>query len=155
MTDKRCTFKRGQWNCGSYQFNLYKDDIDQGDLCDVHYWQTRAQPAQEPVAWAGYNLEGMCEAFDRVIEAHHSKTNPFHDPTHKDAYFALRILRGFIPAMKSYTTPPKREWVGLTDEEISVVLTGDASLAYNLDDLSPSWIELVQKVEAKLKEKNT
>jgi hypothetical protein len=43
MTDKRCTFKRGQWNCGSYQFNLYKDDIDQGDLCDVHYWQTKAQ----------------------------------------------------------------------------------------------------------------
>jgi hypothetical protein len=43
MTDKRCTFKRGQWNCGSYQFNLYKDDIDQGDLCDVHYWQTKSQ----------------------------------------------------------------------------------------------------------------
>lgn len=25
--------------CGSYAFNLYKEDIDQGDLCDVHYWQ--------------------------------------------------------------------------------------------------------------------
>jgi len=80
------------------------------------------QPAQEPVAWAGYDLEKMCEAFDRVIEAHHSKTNPFHDPVHKDAYFALRILRGFIPAMKSYTTPPKRPWVGLTDEERDEIL---------------------------------
>lgn len=29
--------------CGSYAFNLYKDDIEQGDLCDVHYWQTKAQ----------------------------------------------------------------------------------------------------------------
>jgi hypothetical protein len=43
VADKRCTFKCGDWNCGSYQFNLYKADIDQGDLCDVHYWQTKAQ----------------------------------------------------------------------------------------------------------------
>jgi hypothetical protein len=40
---KQCKFKCGDWNCGSYQFNLYKNDIDQGDLCDVHYWQTKAQ----------------------------------------------------------------------------------------------------------------
>jgi len=43
MADKRCVYKCGAWNCGSYQFNLYKDDIDQGELCDVHYWQTKAQ----------------------------------------------------------------------------------------------------------------
>ena len=43
MAEKRCVFKCGAWNCGSYQFNLYKDDINQGDLCDVHYWQTKAQ----------------------------------------------------------------------------------------------------------------
>jgi len=43
MSVNRCTFKCGDWNCGSYQFNLYKADIDQGDLCDVHYWQTKAQ----------------------------------------------------------------------------------------------------------------
>ena len=40
---KSCTFKRGAWNCGSYQFNLQKNHIEQGDLCDVHYWQTQAQ----------------------------------------------------------------------------------------------------------------
>jgi hypothetical protein len=45
---KKCKFKCGDWNCGSYQFNLYKNDIDQGDLCDVHYWQTKAQRP-----WAG------------------------------------------------------------------------------------------------------
>lgn len=43
MAEKRCVYKCGAWNCGSYQFNLYKDDIDQGELCDVHYWQTKAQ----------------------------------------------------------------------------------------------------------------
>jgi len=43
MAKKRCVYKCGAWNCNSYQFNLYKDDIDQGNLCDVHYWQTKAQ----------------------------------------------------------------------------------------------------------------
>jgi hypothetical protein len=43
MSEKRCVYKCGAWNCGSYQFNLYKDAIDQGELCDVHYWQTKAQ----------------------------------------------------------------------------------------------------------------
>ena len=43
MAEKRCEHKCGEWNCGSYQFNLYKDDIDQGNLCDVHYWQIKAQ----------------------------------------------------------------------------------------------------------------
>jgi len=32
--------------CGSYAFNLYKEDIDQGGLCDVHYWQSRAHLAE-------------------------------------------------------------------------------------------------------------
>jgi len=45
--------------CGSYAFNLHKDNIDQGGLCDVHYWQGRAhraeaQPEQESVAMADY-----------------------------------------------------------------------------------------------------
>ena len=40
--------------CGSHAFNLYAEGIDQGGLCDVHYWQGRAhraeaQPEQEPV----------------------------------------------------------------------------------------------------------
>ena len=57
MADRRCTFKQGQWNCGSYQFNLYKDDIAQGDLCDVHYWQDRAQRAEaQPQQEAIYGM---------------------------------------------------------------------------------------------------
>jgi hypothetical protein len=39
----RCTFKQGNYNCGSYAFNLYKEDIDQGSYCDRHYWQAKAQ----------------------------------------------------------------------------------------------------------------
>ena len=49
--------------CGSHAFNLYMENIDQGDLCDVHYWQGRAhraeaQPAQEPVAWGFRHDDG-------------------------------------------------------------------------------------------------
>jgi hypothetical protein len=42
---KRCKHveQDGFHTCGSYAFNLYKDGIDQGDLCDVHYWQNKAQ----------------------------------------------------------------------------------------------------------------
>ena len=49
----RCTFKQGNYNCGSYAFNLYKEDIDQGSYCDRHYWQDQAQNARaaEREAW--------------------------------------------------------------------------------------------------------
>ena len=70
-------------------------------------YTTPQQPKQEqgePVAWAGYNLDDMCEAFDRVIEEHYGRKNPFHDPVNRDAMLALRILRGFVPYMKRYTT---------------------------------------------------
>lgn len=44
--------------CGSYAFNLYKEDIDQGGLCDVHYWQYMAHRAEalaeQPAPAPGY-----------------------------------------------------------------------------------------------------
>jgi hypothetical protein len=43
-----------------------------------------------------------------------------------------------------YTTPPKKEWVGLTDEELLDL----ADMAYAND------LELLQTLQAKLKEKN-
>ena len=76
----------------------------------------QAEPVQEPVAWSGYDLDGMVEAFSRVIEAHHSSKHPFHNPIDMDAKMALRILRGFIPSMKAYAAPPQRK--PLTEEEI-------------------------------------
>lgn len=58
-------------------------------------------------AWSGYDLDGMVEAFSRVIESHHSSKNPFHDPINTDAKMALRILRGFVPAMKACASSPQ------------------------------------------------
>jgi hypothetical protein len=50
-----------------------------------------------------------------------------------------------------YTAPPKREWVGLTIDEIDVLY------GVNCGDGGPTAIceQFVQAVEAKLKEKNT
>jgi len=78
--------------CGSYAFNLYKDDIDQGDLCDVHYWQTKAQSAQEPVAW--WNQRKDSVSTDSV-----HRHNPDCQPL--------------------YTTPPQRK--PLSAEQVSEI----------------------------------
>jgi uncharacterized UPF0160 family protein len=50
-----------------------------------------------------------------------------------------------------YTAPPKREWVGLTDEEMS-------ELANKYKHIETGWyhdMALIAEAEAKLKEKNT
>jgi hypothetical protein len=97
---------------------------------------------QEPVPWQGCDLDGMVEAFDRVIEAHFFRKNPFHNPIDADAQMALRILRGFIPYMKQYTTPqPQREWVGLTDAEI--------------EEFDYDFRDLVMDIEKLLMERNS
>jgi hypothetical protein len=84
-----------------------------------------AQPAQEPVAWTllltGEHHGIIGEAGEKFIGA-------------PECYQRVNV----------YTTPPKREWVGLTDED------------YVEMGLSLSLIEWQHKaIEAKLKEKNT
>jgi hypothetical protein len=46
VMNEQCKFKVGKYHCGSYAFNLYKEQIDQGDRCDHHYWQERAETAR-------------------------------------------------------------------------------------------------------------
>jgi hypothetical protein len=102
-----------------------------------------AQPApvQEPVAWDGYNLEDMCEAFDRVIEEHHQRKNPFHDPVNKDAMIALRVLRGFVPYMKLYTTPPKQP-VPVQEPEYWNVLDPTGNVVASETDAIRGWARI-------------
>ena len=78
--------------------------------------QALAQSEQEPVAWV-YN--GILHEFD-------------------PSEFATSEVKPL------YTAPPKREWVGLTDEEVE-------AWRGNYDFFDSA---LVREVEAKLKEKN-
>ena len=109
-----------------------------------------AHPAPEPVAWAGYDLDGMVEAFSRVIEAHFSSRHPFHNPIDMDAKMALRILRGIVPAMKAYAVPPQQpapEPVAWVEHEWSG--TGSRKLHFEKRDptvrdevVNPVWTPL-------------
>ena len=76
--NERCKHieKDGFHTCGSYAFNLWKDDIDQGNLCDVHYWQNKAQrkPLTDEQILKLSDLHSGCYGttdFARAIEAAH------------------------------------------------------------------------------------
>ena len=83
-----------------------------------------AHPEQEPVAFYNPQHGGFYWA----------KPTTIHAPQAVD-----------IVPLALYTSPPKREWKGLTDEEIYYF----CHLAYTGDE------EFLLAVEAKLKEKNT
>jgi len=80
--NKQCKFKVGKYNCGSYAFNLWKEDIEQGDRCDHHYWQERAMEAaasereacakvcDDSVEYAGSELARQIRARGQAICTH-------------------------------------------------------------------------------------
>jgi len=59
-----------------------------------------------------------------------------------------KVIIDSIRDSSEIVAPPKREWVGLTDEEIMSLLPGAVRLP-------PGWADTVRAIEAKLKEKNT
>lgn len=82
------------------------------------------QPEQEPVAWMVYTEDG---------KSAYVTDNP-HD------------LVGAYKAFSLYTHPPRREWRGLTDEEIYPLYSEPSSDA--------EMVEFARAIEATLKEKN-
>ena len=87
--------------------------------------QALAQPEQEPVAWLEYDDEGYL--------------------------FLSGKRKGAFPV---FTAKPSKPWVSLTDEEADILITLHAPPIhpdFNDDD---DFIELVNAIEAKLKEKN-
>jgi len=68
----------------------------------------------------------------------------------------IGFQRTNIPFAKQtplYTTPPKREWVGLTDDEVDDVGCDFATLGGDIE--GKNWFAFYLAIEAKLKEKNT
>lgn len=63
--------------CGSYQFNLHQEGIDQGELCDVHYWKVLALKGRDiaKLAWdfhlavVSYSRVCMLDDAPEVIDA--------------------------------------------------------------------------------------
>ena len=121
------------------------------------------RPAQEPVACArckdleeqAYDLLGQLKAANLKWSVAHPQ--PAQEPAFgwiKQSELAhARLYGGSVNLWLEkhdcdfplYTTPPKREWVGLTGDELA-----DLWYKESLD-----WMEFARAHEAKLKEKNT
>lgn len=86
------------------------------------------QPEQEPVAWVD-------ESAIRWLADRKGNTSA-HCTTQ------LSAARSFEKPMPIYTTPPRREWVGLTEDEAFACQGRD-------------YFETYKAIETKLKEKNT
>jgi hypothetical protein len=91
--------------------------------------QALAQPEQEPVAW-------LLPEYGDVLSASEADGTGIYN----------------VPL---YTAPPRKEWVGLTDEEIKEVL--DLNVApWSLSGVALQHVmDDARALEAKLKEKNT
>jgi hypothetical protein len=90
-------------------------------VCECESWE----PKQEPVAWMFVNEDGECEQIE-------------YGPVFDDP--------GVTPL---YAAPPKREWIGLTDEEVSYCRYA----ATFCDELDKAY--MAELIEQALKEKNT
>ena len=94
-----------------------------------------AQPEQEPVAWRAPNWghgddEWVYRDFDDPVLIADGKPSPNNEPL--------------------YTNPLKRQWVGLTDEEIKEIVG-----PYGDIPIKGYTRKLFYQIEAKLEEKNT
>jgi hypothetical protein len=60
-----------------------------------------------------------------------------------------------VDAVKAATSPPRKPWVGLTDEQLSEIYN-DLYTQYTRDDVNiADFILIARALESKLKEKNT
>ena len=115
------------------------------DNAQVQTWQEAlAQPAhvQEPVGWISnkdfepIRIRIMQEAYELA------------DRNDSEGYNAIKVMCGDVQRM----LPPKRTWVGLTDEEVVNINDKHYNIAYR--DFAAD-IAIARAIEAKLRNKNT
>jgi hypothetical protein len=95
------------------------------------------QPVQEPVAW--FNRPEVLAINE--TEDWNDDSQRIVDKAKQDEIAELRLL--VAAAQPLYTSPPKREWVGLTHEEHMEIMTSNRTTSSR-----------IAAVEAKLKELN-
>ena len=127
-----------------------------------------AQPEQEPVAWMDdYNAckcpdnEARCfsDKVFRMMQKHTDSLVKRQEPVAKVCH-DLDGHIGWNPNLKQlpnegtplYTSPPQREWVGLSDEEIDKIYEAHHNQYGECESVNFGY---ERAIEAKLKEKNT
>jgi hypothetical protein len=107
--------------------SIYTRASDSADRAEIALRDALAQQEQEPVAWASWRELARIKDFDANIYA--------------NGYFDN--------AVPLYTHPPRREWQGLTEEDMEDLLP-----LYSDPNTDAEMLEFASAVEAKLKEKN-
>jgi len=137
--------------------------------------QARSATVQEPVAWVREHELPLApgDAFSWVetfvhktpLYMHPAPAAPVQEPVHQwrqkhspywyDGYPDNDDGGGPYETRILYTTPPaaQRQWVGLTDEEISEAYNAASRKA--LYGMGPTRVDVYEAIESKLKEKNT
>jgi uncharacterized UPF0160 family protein len=92
-------------------------------------------------------LEALCQA---IGQAEKQEPVGYVSESGKGAYLLVGV--GLEDDTPLYAAPPKREWVGLTDEDIDLYAFDEGVT----DNKAPAWlVTYARGIEAKLKEKNT
>jgi hypothetical protein len=112
-----------------------------------------AQPEQEPVnPLDDKTIAALIEASGIELDDDHVLEDQTIYYVDASTLFGLvrKVEKMFQPRMSTYTTPPQRPWVELTDAEIKTIIGpyGDAPI-------TGYTRQLFDKIEAKLKDKNT
>jgi hypothetical protein len=135
--------------CGSYAFNLLSGGINQGDLCDVHYWQDQVEnsfsPDYDTQATLVEEMQRMAAELEAAKEwiKKSEKIIADQEATLITQKRPTKIVGpNLVEILNAAGFYQKRPWVGLTDDEIE-----------HLRNDQPWW--MVRDIEAKLKEKNT
>ncbi len=76
-------------------------EADEGPTQFVRRVETAAMDAERKRLSGGNDLDAMCEAFHRLIEAYVVGKHPFHQPVAADAQIALRVLRGMVAELRA------------------------------------------------------
>ena len=134
--------KQGSWGGGftakrKMAADKYSDIVSDGGLDPRN--KMDAQPAQEPVGWADLQKKAQ-----QIVESKFLWKR-FIDGTP----LANDIACWMADFARQYTTPPQREWVGLTEEE-----RNKFDRLFQMSCSSITVYDQICRVEAKLKEKN-
>ena len=136
--------KEWDWECGEHQNKALTELIEA-------LRQALAQPEQEPVAWSiterninSLQVDSINSLIGRAKHAHMIDVKVRVNG--QDEWYEADWLKHL-----KQTAPPKREWVGLTKDEIREMIMGMRTK--NMGVIMTE--EIFRDVEAKLKEKNT
>jgi hypothetical protein len=120
---------RGEIEGEEHMSDSYDDYELQIQLAE-HAWEQALEEKQEPAAWMHNFIEGnVITHIPADIGRHPERWTPL------------------------YTAPPRKEWVGLTDDEIQDL----GYLSEKFDASNSEWFDrwgFARAIEAKLKEKN-